>query len=132
VSSEPRAKAWQVGATPLAALTASLGALLCCALPSFLVFVGLGATVASVVASAPWLVAASRYNGWVFAGAALVIGFTWMYLHRLAPRPGSAGSACPLWLVRLSRTVWRLSLALYAVGFFVAFGLGPLLEMLEP
>ncbi|MBI3982894.1 MAG: hypothetical protein HY337_08275 [Gemmatimonadetes bacterium] len=132
MSSEAVVKAWQVGATPIAALAGSVSALLCCALPSFLVFVGLGATVASVVASVPWLVALSRHKAWVFTGAGILIGGSWLYLHHLAPRLAVAGAACPPQVARFARRTWRLSVALYAVGVFVAFGLGPLLKALEP
>jgi mercuric ion transport protein len=48
-------------------LFTSFGTLLCCALPSILVLVGLGATVASVLSSVPWLVTISRHKDWVFA-----------------------------------------------------------------
>src|SRR5260370_36795854 len=48
-------------------LFTSLGTLLCCALPSRLVLLGLGATVASFLSSAPWLVSLSRHKLWVFA-----------------------------------------------------------------
>src|SRR5688500_7094028 len=54
-------------------LFSSVGTLLCCALPSLLVLAGLGATVASVLASAPWLVALSRHKAWVFAASAILI-----------------------------------------------------------
>lgn len=37
-------------------LFASLGTLVCCALPSLFVLLGLGATLASLLSSAPWLV----------------------------------------------------------------------------
>lgn len=45
----------------------SLGTLLCCALPALLVLLGLGAAVASVLSSLPWLVTLSRRNAWVLA-----------------------------------------------------------------
>lgn len=38
------------------ALFTSLGTLLCCALPSLLVLLGMGATAASFLAALPWLV----------------------------------------------------------------------------
>jgi len=43
-------------------LFTSMGTLLCCALPSLLVLVGLGATVASVLSAAPWLVTLSGHK----------------------------------------------------------------------
>jgi len=123
---------WQVRATPLAALAASLGTLVCCALPSLLVFLGLGATVASLVASLPWLVGLSRHKAWVFLGAGMLIGTSWWYLHRLAPRLALEGAACPPQVARFARRAWLLSAAVYATGLVVAYGLGPLLEALDP
>ncbi len=47
-------------------LFTSLSTLLCCALPSLLVLFGLGASVASFLSFAPWLVSLSRHKSWVF------------------------------------------------------------------
>ena len=47
-------------------LFTSFGTLLCCALPSLLVLLGLGATVASFLSAVPWLVVLSRHKTWVF------------------------------------------------------------------
>src|SRR5881275_356872 len=55
-------------------LFTSLGTLLCCALPSLLVLLGLGATVATVLSSVPWLVSLSHHKVWVFAVAGVLIG----------------------------------------------------------
>ena len=54
-------------------LFTSVGTLLCCALPSLLVLFGLGATVASVLSEAPWLVTMSHHKHWVFLIAGLLI-----------------------------------------------------------
>src|SRR5688572_11122802 len=53
-------------------LFTSVGTLLCCALPSLLVLLGLGVTVASVLASAPWLATLSRHKSWVFGTSAVL------------------------------------------------------------
>ena len=45
-------------------LFTSLSTLLCCALPSVLVLLGLGRTVASALSSLPWLVSLSRHKAW--------------------------------------------------------------------
>ncbi len=128
----PNLKPWQVRAPPLTALAASVGTLVCCALPSLLVFLGLGATVASLVASLPWLVVLSRHKAWVFLAAGLLIGASWWYLHRLAPRLALEGAACPPRLARFARRAWLLSAVVYVTGLAVAYGLGPLLAALEP
>jgi hypothetical protein len=67
-------------------LFASVGTLLCCALPSLLVLLGLGATVAAVLSAAPWLVVLSHHKPLVFAIAGTLIAAGFLYVYRLAPR----------------------------------------------
>ena len=113
------------------AFAGSLATLLCCALPSLLVLLGLGTTVAAVVSSAPWLVAVSRSKEWVFAAAALLIVSSRLYLRWIVPRIGATGAACQPALSRATRTAWWASVLLYALAFFVAFLLGPMLGWAE-
>jgi len=117
-----------------AALFTSFSTLLCCALPLLLVTLGLGATVASVVSAAPWLITLSRHKNWTFALAGLLIAANFVYLFRIAPRlqaqacaPGDA-SACA-GAGRGSRIILWLSAAFYAIGLFSAYLLGPILRM---
>ncbi len=114
-------------------LFASAGTLLCCALPSLLVVLGFGATVASVLSAAPLLVELSRNKSWVFAIAGLALAGSWYFEYRLAPRP-AIGVACPpgheeacAAARRGTRILLMVSGAIYLVGLFVAYGLGPLL-----
>ena len=114
-------------------LFTSFGTLLCCALPSLLVLVGLGATVASFLSAVPWLVTLSRHKTWVFAVSGLLIGSNFVYVYVVAPRlreqgacPAGAPGAC-VTVSRLSRTVLWVSAAIYSVGVFSAYVLGPLL-----
>jgi mercuric ion transport protein len=67
-------------------LFSSLGTLVCCALPSLLVLFGLGATVASVLSAAPWLVKLSQHKRWVFSIAGTLIGANFVYVYAFAPR----------------------------------------------
>lgn len=117
-------------------LFTSCGTLVCCALPSLLVLLGLGATVASVVSGAPWLVALSRQKDWVFAGSGTLIALNFAYVYRFAP--GLREQACPVdeptacgTADRLSRAVLWVSAVLYAVGFLTAYLLGPILIWAE-
>src|SRR5215813_8466419 len=82
------------GALSYLSLFTSFGTLLCCALPSLLVLLGLGATVASFLSAAPWLVALSRHKSWVFAISGLLIGANLLYVYMLAPRLQDAGASC--------------------------------------
>ena len=115
-------------------LFTSLGTLLCCALPSLLVVFGLGATVASFLSAAPWLVTLSQHKVWVFAIAGALIMGNFVYVYRVAPRLKAQGMACPVdeadacaTASRFSRIALWISAGIYAVGFFTAFVLGPLL-----
>lgn len=117
-------------------LFTSVGTLLCCALPSLLVLAGLGATVASVLASAPWLVTLSRHKSWVFATSAVLIAANFFYVYRVAPRLIARRNACAIDdprctnATRASRMVLWLSTVLLFVGFTVAYVLPLVLESL--
>ncbi len=117
-------------------LFTSVGTLLCCALPSLLVLLGLGATVASMLAAVPWLVTLSRHKQWVFVISGALIALSFVQHYWLAPR-FSHGQACdPADLAcaraaRFSRLLLWISAGLYSVGFFVAYVLGPILERLD-
>ena len=115
-------------------LFTSAGTLLCCALPSLLVLLGLGATVASALATVPWLVTLSRHKSWVFATSAILIAGTFYYVYRLAPHLVARRNACPVddprcaQATRASRVVLWFSTALLLVGFAVAYVLPLVLE----
>jgi hypothetical protein len=115
-------------------LFTSFGTLLCCALPSLLVLLGLGATVASFLSAVPWLVTLSRHKVWVFAVSGVLIGANLLYVYAIAPRLKSTGESCPAdapeacaTASRFSKIVLWVSAAIYGVGVFSAFVLGPLL-----
>ena len=114
-----------------ASLAATLGTLICCALPSLLVLLGFGTTVAAAVSAAPWLVVLSQNKVWVFLAAGLLIVGSRLYSEYLAPRLVTKGASCPPALGRVTRFAWWGSVGLYAVGFFVAFMLGPILMWLD-
>src|SRR3954471_15717858 len=67
-------------------LFTSFGTLLCCALPSLLVLLGLGATVASVLSSVPWLVSLSRHKAWTFLISGTLIALRLLSTYYLAPK----------------------------------------------
>src|ERR1700720_1482664 len=75
-------------------LFTSFGTLLCCALPSLLVLLGLGATVASFLSAVPWLVTLSHHKNWVFAISGLLIGGNSVYIYVVAPRLQTHGMGC--------------------------------------
>jgi mercuric ion transport protein len=114
-------------------LFTSFGTLLCCALPSLLVLVGLGATVASFLAAVPGLVTLSHHKNWVFVVSGLLIGGNFIYVYAIAPRLQSPAACLPdspqvcSTSSRISRRVLWISGAIYCVGVFSAYILGPLL-----
>jgi mercuric ion transport protein len=130
-ATQPRAAAW----LQYLSLFSSFGTLLCCAVPSLFVLAGLGATVASALSAAPWLVALSHHKNWTFAVAGLLILANILYLRVLAPRLRSAqcvegDGACDT-AARVNNVLLWISAAIYAVGFFVAFLLGPILTWID-
>ena len=117
-------------------LFTSISTLLCCALPSLLVLLGLGATVASVLSSLPWLVTLSHYKGWTFAVSGVLIALSFVNMYYLAPKlraeecEADDPNACAE-VSKLSKVLLWVSAAIYAAGFFVAFVLGPILTKLD-
>jgi mercuric ion transport protein len=115
-------------------LFTSFGTLLCCALPSLLVLLGLGATVASFLSAVPWLVTLSRHKNWVFAVSGVLIAANFLYTYVVAPRLRLQGEACPAdapeacdKATTTSRVILWISGGIYVVGVFSAYLLGPLL-----
>lgn len=122
------------GALSYLSLFASVGTLLCCALPSLLVLFGLGATVASVLSEIPWLVTMSHHKHWVFIVAGVLISGNFVYVYAIAPKLQMRSGACDpndpagcQTASRFSRVVLWCSVVLYLVGGFSAYILGPLL-----
>src|SRR5262249_55188289 len=83
------------GALSYLSLFTSFGTMLCCALLSLLVLLGLGVTVASFLSAVPWLVTLSRHKTWVFAISGGLIGSNLLYIYAVALRLQKTGEACP-------------------------------------
>jgi mercuric ion transport protein len=117
-------------------LFTSVGTLLCCALPSLLVLFGLGASVASLLSFMPWLVVLSKHKQWTFTISGVLIALSFMNMYYVVPRLGRQQcnpdnpSACDD-ASKFSRVLLWISACLYAVGFFVAYVLGPILTRLD-
>jgi len=119
-------------------LFTSLSTLACCALPSLLVLLGLGTTVASVLTAAPWLVALSRHKLWAFLFSGLIITGNFLYLYFVAPRLRWQAEACSAddpnaceTVSRFSRGLLWISAAIYLAGLFVSYLLRPILMVFE-
>lgn len=118
-------------------LFTSVSTLLCCALPSLLVLLGLGASVASTLSFLPWLVTLSRHKQWTFTVSGILIALSFLNTYYIASRfrrPDACnpnGSSACRDASRLSVALLWLSAAIYVIGFFVAYVLGPVLTKLD-
>ena len=105
-------------------LFTSFGTILCCALPSLLVSIGMGATVASLVGAFPQIVWLSENKILVFSfsGILILISCKLLYLNRKVSCPidPDQAKACTIsrkWSIRAV----VLSFILWVCGFFFAF-----------
>ncbi len=104
-------------------LFASTGTLICCALPIILVTLGLGATVAALTSSFPFLITLSLHKGWVFAGSgAMLLLSGWLMYRpgRSCPADPELGRVCNKTHVWNQRIYWS-SVTIWGIGFFAAF-----------
>ena len=118
-------------------LFSSFSTLICCALPSVLVLLGMGTTVASLLSAAPWLVSLSRHKIWTFSIAGTLIAASFVMTYVVAPRL-QAGETCDAEdpttcgeVSKISRVVLWGSALIWGYGFFVAYLLGPILERVD-
>jgi len=121
-------------------LFGSFSTLLCCALPSVLVLLGMGTTVASLLPAAPWLVSLSRHKIWTFSIAGVLISLSFVVTYGIAPRlrQREVGEVCEAGdpatcgeVNKVSRVLLWGSALVWSSGFFVAYLLGPILERLD-
>jgi len=95
------------------------------------------ATVGSLLTAVPWLVSLSHHKNWVFTVAGVLIGANVLYVHVVAPRLRVSTLTCEqrddscTRAAHFSIVVLWISVAIYAIGFFVAYVLGPTLTWLD-
>lgn len=118
-------------------LFSSFSTLICCALPSILVLLGMGTAVASLLSAAPWLVSFSRHKIWTFSIAGTLIVASFVMTYVVAPRL-QRGDVCAAddpttcgEVSKLSRVVLWVSALIWSGGFFVAYLLAPILEHMD-
>ena len=118
-------------------LFGSFSTLICCALPSVLVLLGMGTAVASMLSAAPWLVSFSRHKVWTFSIAGVLIACSFAVTYVIAPRL-RAGEVCDAddpttcgEVSKVSRVILWCSAVIWSGGFFVAYLLGPILERMD-
>lgn len=119
----------------IASLFTSLSTLLCCALPSLLVALGMGAVVAGIVSDFPALIALSKYKEWTFLGTGLLIGFNfWLFYGRKRNQACEIDEygnevACDT-AARWSKVILWISFSMYLLGLFSAYLLLPLQQFM--
>lgn len=115
---------WRQTVLPSLSLFTSIGTLLCCALPALLVTLGMGAALAGLVGTAPWITAISDYKAHVFAIAGILLALAafmqWRARHAPCPSDPAKAKAC-IRLRKISWVILGLSILIYATGFFFAF-----------
>lgn len=109
---------------PMLSLFTSVGTLLCCALPALLVTLGMGAVMAGIVSTAPWITALSAYKPIVFAvsGVMLALAAFMQWRARYAPCPADPAKARACGILRkVSVGILIFSVVIYLIGFFFVF-----------
>ena len=111
------------------ALFGSSGTLLCCALPSLLVSLGMGASLAGLLSNFPQLIQISQHKALLFALSALGLALAFYTQNRAQaltcptdPRLAAACQSSRIW----GKAILYFSLVIWIVGAFFAF-LAPLL-----
>ena len=115
------------------ALLTTMGTLVCCALPISLVALGMGATLASLVSTVPFLVTLSQNKLLIFAiSGSLLVAAGWQLNRpgRTCPTDPKLAELCR----RTEKWNWRIfwfSILLWLVGFLAAFLALPLQVWLD-
>lgn len=105
-------------------LFTSMGTLVCCALPALLVTLGLGASLAGLISSAPWIAQISNYKVEIFllSGFLLSSSTVLVIRSRTAPCPIDPVQAIACKRLRkINKITTGLAWLIYLVGFFFAF-----------
>lgn len=125
---------WQQGSgVTWLTLFASTGTLICCALPIVLVTLGLGATVAALTSTLPFLITLSQHKSWVFAFSGVMLAVSGWLLYRpgrVCPTDPKLGELCnkaQLW----NRRIYWTSVSIWGIGLFAAYLALPLRIWLE-
>ncbi len=109
-------------------LFGSLSTLLCCALPTLFVALGMGATVAGVVSAVPQLVWLSQHKNFLFSFCAVMLFLAgilqWQAKRQACPIDPKLAEACKEARGWNFYSYW-ISVAIFSVGLFFAY-IGPL------
>ena len=110
--------------SPSLSLFTSISTLVCCALPTLLVALGMGASMASMMTLFPWLLVISKYKIQTFFVASLFLIFScylfWRGRNSPCPVDPIQAKIC-LKLRMYNLIILIISSTIYLVGFFFAF-----------
>ena len=112
-------------ALPYLSLFTSTSTLICCALPALFVGLGMGAVFAGLISVFPQMIWMSENKDILFTVAGIVLVFVGLieYRGRNLPCPINPAAAKTCMATRrFSKIVFRVSLFIYIVGTFFAFG----------
>lgn len=105
-------------------LLGSLSTLLCCALPALLVTLGLGAVMAGLVSTLPWLTVLSEYKIYTFSVAIILLTIASFAAlrgrHAPCPTDPAQAKLCSQ-LRRINVVVLAISWTFVIIGLTVAF-----------
>ena len=114
-------------------LITSSATLVCCTLPIILVFIGLGATLAAISTSLPWLMTLTEYKFWIF----LVSGILLLLTEWALKRPGRSCPTDPILAEKCKKLeIWnyrilRFSEIIWIIGFISSYLALPIKLWLE-
>lgn len=105
-------------------LFGSVGTLVCCALPSLFVSIGLGAVMAGLASNVPGLIwiSENKLGVFIFAGIMLLANGIFLWINRNAPCPidPALRDTC-IKGRKTSKILYVVSMAVYVVGFSFAY-----------
>jgi len=87
------------------------------------VTLGLGATVAAMTSTFPFLITLSQHKVWVFAFSAIMLALAGWAMYRpgrACPADAELGRACNRAMVWNRRIYW-VSVGIWSIGFFAAY-----------
>tara|TARA_B100000886_G_scaffold340115_1_gene307990 strand:+ start:442 stop:825 length:384 start_codon:yes stop_codon:yes gene_type:complete len=110
--------------TPSLSLFTSMSTLICCGLPTLLVTIGMGASLASFISVFPWITIIPKFKIQVFgtAGTLLILSF-FLYLKErkeACPADSKQAKLCRR-LKSFYLIILIVSFLTYLTGFFFAF-----------
>jgi len=109
-------------------LFTTTGTLICCALPIIFVTLGMGAAVAAMTSTFPFLITLSQYKIWVFLFSGLMLlvsGWLMFRPGRACPIEPELAQACGT-AHKWNKRIYLSSVTIWGIGFAAAYLLLPL------